>query len=115
MGTAGAAASGSRRRQEPGTRGAPDLPGRCLLERFLTWGPRRPDEEARRGGGGAHPQPGVCRCRVSIRLPSTSGSEGTPFRSVPEWLESLRMQQYTELFLAAGYTSIEEVVQLSSE
>ncbi|KAJ1065031.1 hypothetical protein K5549_005840 [Capra hircus] len=53
--------------------------------------------------------------RVSIRLPSTSGSEGTPFRSVPEWLESLRMQQYTELFLAAGYTSIEEVVQLSSE
>uniref|UniRef100_A0A452ER97 Ephrin type-A receptor 2 n=1 Tax=Capra hircus TaxID=9925 RepID=A0A452ER97_CAPHI len=53
--------------------------------------------------------------RVSIRLPSTSGSEGTPFRSVPEWLESLRMQQYTELFLAAGYTSIEEVVQLSSD
>ncbi|XP_035922923.2 ephrin type-A receptor 2 isoform X1 [Halichoerus grypus] len=53
--------------------------------------------------------------RVSIRLPSTSGSEGVPFRTVSEWLESIKMQQYTEHFLAAGYTAIEKVVQMSNE
>uniref|UniRef100_A0A8C9IYR3 Ephrin type-A receptor 2 n=1 Tax=Panthera tigris altaica TaxID=74533 RepID=A0A8C9IYR3_PANTA len=50
--------------------------------------------------------------RVSIRLPSTSGSEGVPFRTVSEWLESIKMQQYTEHFLAAGYTAIEKVVDI---
>lgn len=53
--------------------------------------------------------------RVSIRLPSTSGSEGVPFRTVSEWLESIKMQQYTEHFLAAGYTSIEKVVQMTND
>ncbi|XP_004678592.1 PREDICTED: ephrin type-A receptor 2 [Condylura cristata] len=53
--------------------------------------------------------------RVSIRLPSTSGSEGVPFRTVAEWLESIKMQQYTEHFLAAGYTAIEKVVQMTNE
>jgi hypothetical protein len=53
--------------------------------------------------------------RVSIRLPSTSGSEGVPFRTVSEWLESIKMQQYTEHFMAAGYTAIEKVVQMSNE
>lgn len=53
--------------------------------------------------------------RVSIRLPSTSGSEGVPFRTVSEWLESIRMQQYTEHFMAAGYTAIEKVVQMTNE
>lgn len=52
---------------------------------------------------------------VSIRLPSTSGSEGVPFRTVSEWLESIKMQQYTEHFMAAGYTAIEKVVQMSNE
>lgn len=52
---------------------------------------------------------------MSIRLPSTSGSEGVPFRTVSEWLESIKMQQYTEHFLAAGYTSIEKVVQMTNE
>lgn len=74
------------------------------------WGPR---------GGlaavAAHRQVGDSRCRVSIRLPSTSGSEGVPFRTVSEWLESIKMQQYTEHFLAAGYTAIEKVVQMSNE
>uniref|UniRef100_A0A3Q0R2E3 receptor protein-tyrosine kinase n=1 Tax=Amphilophus citrinellus TaxID=61819 RepID=A0A3Q0R2E3_AMPCI len=36
--------------------------------------------------------------RVSIRLPSTSGSDGSPFRSVSEWLESIKMSQYSENF-----------------
>ncbi|NWH70456.1 EPHA2 protein, partial [Piaya cayana] len=53
--------------------------------------------------------------RVSIRLPSTSGSEGVPFRSVPEWLESIRMPQYTENFMASGYSTIEKVLQMTSE
>nr|XP_056720911.1 ephrin type-A receptor 2 [Euleptes europaea] len=53
--------------------------------------------------------------RVSIRLPSTSGSEGIPFRTVPDWLESIRMPQYTEHFVAAGYDVIEKVAQMTSE
>lgn len=53
--------------------------------------------------------------RVSIRLPSTSGSEGVPFRSVPEWLESIKMHQYAEHFMAAGYSTIEKVLQMTSE
>nr|AAA82113.1 receptor-protein tyrosine kinase [Mus musculus] len=53
--------------------------------------------------------------RVSIRLPSTSGSEGVPFRTVSEWLESIKIEQYTEHFMVAGYTAIEKVVQMSNE
>ncbi|XP_068514767.1 ephrin type-A receptor 2 isoform X1 [Anas acuta] len=53
--------------------------------------------------------------RVSIRLPSTSGSEGVPFRSVPEWLESIKMHQYAEHFMAAGYSTIEKVLQMTSD
>lgn len=53
--------------------------------------------------------------RVSIRLPSTSGSEGVPFRTVSEWLESIKMQQYTEHFMAAGYTAIEKVAQMTND
>lgn len=52
---------------------------------------------------------------MSIRLPSTSGSEGVPFRTVSEWLESIRMQQYTEHFLVAGYSTLEKVAQMTSE
>ncbi|KAF1399736.1 Ephrin type-A receptor 2, partial [Spheniscus magellanicus] len=53
--------------------------------------------------------------QVSIRLPSTSGSEGVPFRSVPEWLESIRMPQYTDHFMASGYSTIEKVLQMTSD
>ncbi|XP_039611416.1 ephrin type-A receptor 2 [Polypterus senegalus] len=53
--------------------------------------------------------------RVSIRLPSTSGSDGTPFKSVPEWLESIKMSQYCENFLSAGITSMDQVVQMKAE
>ncbi|CAI5783086.1 ephrin type-A receptor 2 [Podarcis lilfordi] len=53
--------------------------------------------------------------RISIRLPSTSGSEGIPFRTVAEWLESIKMHQYTEHFVAAGYNVIEKVVQMTNE
>ncbi|XP_068449953.1 ephrin type-A receptor 2a [Clinocottus analis] len=53
--------------------------------------------------------------RVSIRLPSTSGCDGTMFRSVPEWLESIKMSQYTESFARAGITTMEQVLALRHE
>ncbi|KAG9276992.1 ephrin type-A receptor 2-like [Astyanax mexicanus] len=53
--------------------------------------------------------------RVSIRLPSTSGNDGAPFRSVDEWLESMKMGQYKEAFAHAGITSMEQVLHLKTE
>ncbi|XP_068170961.1 ephrin type-A receptor 2a [Antennarius striatus] len=53
--------------------------------------------------------------RVSIRLPSTSGCDGTMFRSVPEWLESIKMSQYNESFARAGITNMEQVFALRHE
>uniref|UniRef100_A0A8C4ILD0 receptor protein-tyrosine kinase n=1 Tax=Dicentrarchus labrax TaxID=13489 RepID=A0A8C4ILD0_DICLA len=53
--------------------------------------------------------------RVSIRLPSTSGCDGTMFRSVPEWLESIKMSQYNESFARAGITTMEQVLALRHE
>uniref|UniRef100_A0A667WY67 receptor protein-tyrosine kinase n=1 Tax=Myripristis murdjan TaxID=586833 RepID=A0A667WY67_9TELE len=50
--------------------------------------------------------------RVSIRLPSTSGCDGTMFRSVPEWLESIKMSQYNESFACAGITTMEQVLAM---
>lgn len=59
-----------------------------------------------------------CLClwhRVSIRLPSTSGCDGSPFQSVAEWLESIKMSQYYENFVTAGITTMEQVVQIRNE
>ncbi|KAL4648370.1 ephrin type-A receptor 2-like isoform X2 [Arapaima gigas] len=53
--------------------------------------------------------------RVSIRLPSTSGSDGSPFRSVAEWLESIKMSQYLENFSHAGIVTMEQVLQMKTE
>ncbi|XP_030078105.1 ephrin type-A receptor 2 [Microcaecilia unicolor] len=53
--------------------------------------------------------------RISIRLPSTSGSEGMPFRTISEWLESIKMQQYTEHFMNSPFKTIEKVIQMSNE
>uniref|UniRef100_A0A9J7XZ94 receptor protein-tyrosine kinase n=1 Tax=Cyprinus carpio carpio TaxID=630221 RepID=A0A9J7XZ94_CYPCA len=53
--------------------------------------------------------------RVSIRLPSTSGSDGAPFRSVDEWLESIKMAQYRETFALAGIKTMEQVLRLKME
>uniref|UniRef100_A0A8C7CJH3 receptor protein-tyrosine kinase n=2 Tax=Oncorhynchus kisutch TaxID=8019 RepID=A0A8C7CJH3_ONCKI len=53
--------------------------------------------------------------RVSIRLPSTSGCDGSPFRSVPEWLESIKMSQYTESFACAGITTMDQVLSMRHE
>ncbi|XP_040049237.2 ephrin type-A receptor 2 isoform X2 [Gasterosteus aculeatus] len=53
--------------------------------------------------------------RVSIRLPSTSGSDGSPFRSVSEWLESIKMSQYSENFTCAGVVTMDHVLQMKNE
>uniref|UniRef100_A0A8C1ZJE3 receptor protein-tyrosine kinase n=1 Tax=Cyprinus carpio TaxID=7962 RepID=A0A8C1ZJE3_CYPCA len=50
--------------------------------------------------------------RVSIRLPSTSGNDGAPFRSLDEWLESIKMAQYRETFALAGIKTMEQVLNL---
>ncbi|XP_021422058.2 ephrin type-A receptor 2 [Oncorhynchus mykiss] len=52
--------------------------------------------------------------RVSIRLPSTSGSDGLPFRSVSEWLESIKMSQYSENFTCAGVVTMDQVLQMKN-
>ncbi|CAL8338256.1 unnamed protein product [Merluccius merluccius] len=53
--------------------------------------------------------------RVSIRLPSTSGCDSTTFRSVPEWLESIKMSQYSDSFACAGITTMEQVLAMRHE
>ncbi|KAG5274306.1 hypothetical protein AALO_G00134630 [Alosa alosa] len=53
--------------------------------------------------------------RVSIRLPSRSGVGGAPFRMVEEWLESMKLSQYNEMFARAGITTMEQVLHLKSE
>ncbi|KTG11338.1 hypothetical protein cypCar_00012777 [Cyprinus carpio] len=50
--------------------------------------------------------------RVSIRLPSTSGNDGAPFRSLDKWLESIKMAQYRETFALAGIKTMEQVLNL---
>uniref|UniRef100_H3AUH1 receptor protein-tyrosine kinase n=1 Tax=Latimeria chalumnae TaxID=7897 RepID=H3AUH1_LATCH len=52
--------------------------------------------------------------RVSIRLPSTSGCDGMIFKTIPDWLESIKMGQYTENFVSAGY-NIDKVLQMTNE
>eukprot|EP00061_Rhincodon_typus_P015745 g43597.t1 len=52
--------------------------------------------------------------RVSIRLPSTSGTDGMIFRTVNEWLDSIKMGQYLENFMTAGYNTMEHIVQLTT-
>uniref|UniRef100_A0A452U5H7 receptor protein-tyrosine kinase n=1 Tax=Ursus maritimus TaxID=29073 RepID=A0A452U5H7_URSMA len=53
--------------------------------------------------------------RVTLRLPSLSGSDGIPYRSVPEWLESIRMKRYILHFRSAGLDTMECVLELTAE
>lgn len=63
----------------------------------------------------SNPKHPLLLCSVSIRLPSTSGCDGIMFRSVPEWLESIKMSQYSESFARAGITTMEQVLALRHE
>ena len=53
--------------------------------------------------------------RVTLRLPSLSGSDGIPYRSVAEWLESIRMKRYILHFRSAGLDPMECVLDLTAE
>ena len=53
--------------------------------------------------------------RVTLRLPSLSGSDGIPYRSVPEWLETIRMKRYILHFRSAGLDTMECVLDLTAE
>ncbi|XP_033719290.1 ephrin type-A receptor 1 isoform X4 [Tursiops truncatus] len=53
--------------------------------------------------------------RVTLRLPSLSGSDGIPYRSVAEWLESIRMKRYILHFHSAGLDTMQCVLDLTAE
>ncbi|XP_018886547.1 ephrin type-A receptor 1 isoform X5 [Gorilla gorilla gorilla] len=53
--------------------------------------------------------------RVTLRLPSLSGSDGIPYRTVSEWLESIRMKRYILHFHSAGLDTMECVLELTAE
>uniref|UniRef100_A0A8C3XWT7 Ephrin type-A receptor 1 n=1 Tax=Catharus ustulatus TaxID=91951 RepID=A0A8C3XWT7_CATUS len=53
--------------------------------------------------------------RVTLRLPSCSGSDGIPYRSIPEWLESIRMKRYISNFRTAGLDTMESILELTAE
>ncbi|XP_006861340.1 PREDICTED: ephrin type-A receptor 1, partial [Chrysochloris asiatica] len=53
--------------------------------------------------------------RVTLRLPSLSGSDGIPYRSVAEWLESIRMKRYILHFRSAGLDTMQCVLELTGE
>ncbi|XP_029435343.1 ephrin type-A receptor 1 isoform X2 [Rhinatrema bivittatum] len=53
--------------------------------------------------------------RVTLRLPSCSGSDGIPYRSISEWLDSIRMRRYIIHFRSAGLDSMESVLDLTTE
>ncbi|XP_069506406.1 ephrin type-A receptor 1 isoform X2 [Ambystoma mexicanum] len=53
--------------------------------------------------------------RVTLRLPSCSGSDGIPYRTISEWLESIRMKRYIINFRTAGLDTMESVLDLTTE
>uniref|UniRef100_A0A8C8A2H0 receptor protein-tyrosine kinase n=1 Tax=Oryzias sinensis TaxID=183150 RepID=A0A8C8A2H0_9TELE len=46
---------------------------------------------------------------------TADGDCGTQSQTVGEWLDSIKMGRYTELFMEAGYSSMETVTQMTSE
>ncbi|XP_075759524.1 ephrin type-A receptor 1 isoform X1 [Pelodiscus sinensis] len=53
--------------------------------------------------------------RVTLRLPSCSGSDGIPYQSIPEWLESIRMKRYIISFRTAGLDTMDSILELTTE
>uniref|UniRef100_A0A3B3UVL0 receptor protein-tyrosine kinase n=1 Tax=Poecilia latipinna TaxID=48699 RepID=A0A3B3UVL0_9TELE len=46
---------------------------------------------------------------------SVEGDCGTRSKTIGEWLDSIKMGRYTELFMEGGYSSLETVAQMTSE
>uniref|UniRef100_A0A8C6PF43 receptor protein-tyrosine kinase n=1 Tax=Nothobranchius furzeri TaxID=105023 RepID=A0A8C6PF43_NOTFU len=62
----------------------------------------------------------VCLLDKLIRNPSSlkklvNSSHSARTKSVGEWLDSIKMGRYTELFVEGGYSSLEMVTQMTSE
>lgn len=56
--------------------------------------------------------------RVSNLLVEHASVEGdcsTRSKTIGEWLDSIKMGRYTELFMEGGYSSLETVAQMTSE
>lgn len=60
--------------------------------------------------------PAVCPlCRPSQPLLDRSIPDFTAFTSVDDWLSAVKMSQYRDSFLTAGFTSLQLVAQMTSE
>ena len=58
---------------------------------------------------------GVSSCRPSQPLLDRSIPDFTAFTSVDDWLSAVKMSQYRDSFLTAGFTSLQLVAQMTSE
>lgn len=57
----------------------------------------------------------VSCCRPSQPLLDRSIPDFTAFTSVDDWLSAVKMSQYRDSFLTAGFTSLQLVAQMTSE
>lgn len=57
----------------------------------------------------------VSSCRPSQPLLDRSIPDFTAFTSVDDWLSAVKMSQYRDSFLTAGFTSLQLVAQMTSE
>uniref|UniRef100_A0A3Q4BZ67 receptor protein-tyrosine kinase n=1 Tax=Mola mola TaxID=94237 RepID=A0A3Q4BZ67_MOLML len=53
--------------------------------------------------------------RVSNLLVEHASEDGGRIRTVGEWLDSIKMGRYSELFMEGGYSSLDTVAQMTSE
>lgn len=60
----------------------------------------------------------LLRRRVSnllVEHASEEAGRGARSQTVGEWLDSIKMGRYTELFMEGGYSSLDTVAQMTSE
>lgn len=66
--------------------------------------------------GASQACPQHCSCfRPSQPLLDRSIPDFTAFTSVDDWLSAVKMSQYRDSFLTAGFTSLQLVAQMTSE
>lgn len=59
-----------------------------------------------------------CLSRVSnllVEHGSEDAGRGARSQTVGEWLDSIKMGRYTELFMEGGYSTLDTVAQMTSE
>lgn len=59
-----------------------------------------------------------CLSRVSnllVEHASEDTGRGARSQTVGEWLDSIKMGRYTELFMEGGYSTLDTVAQMTSE